>query len=85
MATYRKYNWPKLFQSFEQSDLTQAAFCQQHDLNPKYFSRKRAVHVAAQPQRTSVMSASQSIHPWHIQRCLSLSLGPAKCIALHLC
>lgn len=42
MATYRKYNWPELFQKFEQSGLTQAQFCAEQNLNPKYFSRKRA-------------------------------------------
>ena len=46
MATYRKYNWPELFQSFEQSGLTQTQFCRQHNLNPKYFSRKRTDYLA---------------------------------------
>lgn len=42
MKKYRKYNWPELVQAFESSGLTQAAFCEQHDLNPKYFSQKRS-------------------------------------------
>ena len=44
MATYRKYNWQEYFQEFEQANLTQAEFCKQHALNPKYFSQKLAQH-----------------------------------------
>ena len=33
--------WQSLIAAFEASGLTQTAFCQQHDLNPKYFSLKR--------------------------------------------
>lgn len=40
MAKYRKYDWPSLLKAFEQSDLTQTAFCQEHNLNPKYFSQR---------------------------------------------
>ena len=42
MKKYRKYNWPELVQAFESSGLTQTAFCEQQDLNPKYFSQKRS-------------------------------------------
>ena len=41
MKKYRKYNWPELVQAFESSGLTQTAFCEQQNLNPKYFSQKR--------------------------------------------
>ena len=41
MKSYRKYNWPALLEEFEQSDLTQAQFCLNKDINPKYFSQKR--------------------------------------------
>jgi len=44
MAQYRKYNWPQLFEAFEQSKQTQAEFCKQHGLNAKYFSLKWAQH-----------------------------------------
>lgn len=44
MTTYRKYNWPELFDAFEQSALTQAEFCQQHNINPKYFNVKWNQH-----------------------------------------
>lgn len=46
MAKYRKYNWRQLFVDFEQSGLSQAAFCKQHDLNAKYFSLKRSNYKA---------------------------------------
>lgn len=45
MRTYRKYNWPELIASFEQSGLSQTAFCEQHQINPKYFSQKRTAHL----------------------------------------
>ena len=41
MSTYRKYDWPRLFKAFEESQLTQTAFCQEHNLNPKYFSQRQ--------------------------------------------
>ena len=47
MATYRKHDWQEYFKTFEQADLTQAEFCKQHDLNPKYFSQKLAQHKAS--------------------------------------
>lgn len=40
MATYQKYNWPELFQAFEQSELSQTTFCKQRNINPKYFNVK---------------------------------------------
>ncbi len=46
MRTYRKYNWPELITSFEASGLSQTAFCEQHQINPKYFSQKRAAYLA---------------------------------------
>ncbi|MCH9665925.1 MAG: hypothetical protein K0U41_08805 [Gammaproteobacteria bacterium] len=40
MAKYRKYDWPALIAKFEESGQTQTVFCQEHDLNPKYFSQR---------------------------------------------
>ncbi len=48
MTKYRKHNWIKLFTQFEESSLTQTEFCNQHDLNPKYFSQKLGTHKATQ-------------------------------------
>ncbi len=36
----KKHNWPQLFADYEQSGLSQTEFCQQRELNPKYFSLK---------------------------------------------
>lgn len=44
MRRYRKYNWPELIERFDASGLSQTDFCQQHDINPKYFSQKRAAY-----------------------------------------
>ena len=38
----RKYDWPHLLKEFEASGLSQAAFCKEYDLNPRYFSLKRS-------------------------------------------
>lgn len=47
----RKYNWPELFASFEASGLTQAAFCKERNINPKYFSLRYARRGAHQEKR----------------------------------
>ena len=41
MRSYRKYDWPVLFEEFEQSGLTQTQFCLNKDIDPTYFSQKR--------------------------------------------
>lgn len=46
MRRYRKYNWSELIENFEASGLSQTEFCQRHDINPKYFSQKRAAFKA---------------------------------------
>lgn len=53
MSTRRRHNWPKLFIEFDQSGLSQAEFCKQLDLNPKYFSLKLAKRKA---QKNSVFT-----------------------------
>ncbi len=42
MTKQRKYDWPKLIEAFNQSGLTQTQFCEENNLNPKYFSLKRS-------------------------------------------
>ncbi|MGB1030695.1 MAG: IS66 family insertion sequence element accessory protein TnpA, partial [Pseudoalteromonas marina] len=40
--THRSHaQWLELFEAFEQSGQTQAAFCTERDLNPAYFSKRR--------------------------------------------
>ena len=42
MKKYRKHDWPTLLEKFEQSGLTQVQFCQDNNLNPRYFSLQRS-------------------------------------------
>jgi len=47
MTRRTQTEWQSLIQQFEQSGMTQVAFCQQQQLNPKYFSLRRAKLRAA--------------------------------------
>lgn len=80
MATYRKYNWPELFQKFEQSGLTQAQFCAEQNLNPKYFSRKRADFLDTRHQRASPFQQVISQSPYAVveQTAFTLEFGRCK-------
>lgn len=74
MRTYRKYNWPELITSFEQPGLSQAQFCAQQNINPKYFSQKRLLLLGAHTSRfdkVDTPSANPSIGNLtiHIGRC----------------
>lgn len=42
MAQRSRQQWQSLIDDFENSRLTQTAFCKSHNLNPKYFSLKRS-------------------------------------------
>ncbi len=42
MTKQRKYDWPKLIEALNQSGLIQTQFCEENNLNPKYFSLKRS-------------------------------------------
>ncbi len=42
MARRSRQQWQSLIEEFENSQLTQTAFCKSHNLNPKYFSLKRS-------------------------------------------
>ena len=44
---HRREQWQHLINEFEQSGLSQTAFCKTHDINPKYFSLKRSRLKAA--------------------------------------
>lgn len=64
MTTYRKYNWQEYFKEFEKSNLSQAEFCKQNDLNPKYFSQKLTQHKASNNTafaKVSITSEAPSI------------------------
>lgn len=47
MPRHTRYNWPELFAKFDESGLSQSAFCKEHDLNPKYFNLKLSKRSAA--------------------------------------
>jgi hypothetical protein len=40
--------WLEHFKAFEQSGLTQAAYCQKHELNAKHFSSRLAIYRETQ-------------------------------------
>lgn len=43
MSQNKKYrHWPTLLKAFDQSGLTQVQFCQERNINPKYFSTRRS-------------------------------------------
>jgi len=65
MTTYRKYNWPELFEAFEQSELTQTEFCKQHNLNPKYFNIKLSQRrqVTTEPSCFSRLQVASPNYP----------------------
>ncbi len=75
MSNNRKNDWPALVRAFEASGLTQTKFCEQKNLNPKYFSLKRSKLLAASKspafQKVSVESRSSLPGPVviHIGRC----------------
>ena len=56
MARRTQSEWLALFQEFEQSSLTQVAFCAQHDINATYFSLRRTKLLAKQ-QSTAFVTA----------------------------
>ena len=69
MARRTQSDWLALFQAFEQSGLTQAAFCAQHDINATYFSSRRTqllvtrqstAFVTAVPEQVSASSSSMA-------------------------
>ncbi len=48
MPQYRKHSWPALLKAFDESDLTQAKFCSDRNINPKYFSNQRRRYLKCQ-------------------------------------
>lgn len=60
--SYRKpYNWPQIFSEFEQSGLSQSAFCNQPGLNAKYFSLKRSKLKSHPTQKFSKVVVADSV------------------------
>ncbi len=60
MSHRKPYNWPRIFSEFEQSGLSQSAFCNQHGLNAKYFSLKRSKLKCHSTQKFSKLVVADS-------------------------
>lgn len=73
MRQNRTYNWPELLKAFDDSGLTQADFCKQHDINPTYFSQKRA------KWRTSGQTAFTKIDIKKVEPTPSLVIQVGRC------
>lgn len=62
-------DWLALFEQFDQSGLSQAAFCRTVDVNPKYFSKRRRDLLKADdapvipPSSSSRTAAFVSVQP----------------------
>lgn len=70
--THRSHaQWLELFEAFEQSGQTQAAFCAERDLNPAYFSKRRR-ELLEEPDNGFVQ-AQQVVH--NSNRALMLRYG----------
>ncbi len=80
MATYRKYNWPELFDAFELSELTQTEFCQQHSINPKYFNVKwnQRRHLANEPTGFARLQVASCTHPTSTASTVVIEHGQCK-------
>lgn len=59
MTRRTQSEWQALIQEFEQSGLSQTAFCAQRDLNPKYFSLRRT-KLLTKRQSTTFVAATVS-------------------------
>ncbi|AJQ93773.1 IS66 family insertion sequence element accessory protein TnpA [Gynuella sunshinyii] len=77
MSKRRKYQWSQLFAQFEQSQLTQAEFCKQHDFNPKYFNLKLSKHKAS-AQHTGAFTRVEVPSEWVSSSGLMLQVGQCQ-------
>lgn len=75
MPRHTRYNWPDLFAKFDDSNLSQTAFCKEHNLNPKYFNLKLFKRKAQQ----SVAFAEVIVQPEQVSsKGLVLEVGNCK-------
>ena len=63
MARLTRLQWQSLIEEFENSGFSQATFCQQHNLNPKYFSLKRSRLISERAQQGSAFSTVRITDP----------------------
>ncbi len=59
----KKHDWPALLEIFSQSQLTQKQFCQQHGINPKYFSTRRLQLLKKESEGTSQFIKAEVVKP----------------------
>ena len=74
MARRSKYNWPELIKAFKASSQTQAKFCEENDLNPKYFNQK----LGAAKLKESGFSKVQQERSLIAGNEVTLSIGQCK-------
>ena len=68
MKKYRKYDCPVLLEQFEQSGLTQAQFCKDNNLNPRYFSLQRSKRLRKSDTRfTEIKIANEALMEFRLQ------------------
>jgi len=63
MRKYRKYNWPVIIKEFEQSGLTQLQYCENKEINPRYFSQRRSKYLATEQSGFTKVEVSSSSVP----------------------
>ena len=79
MSRKPKHDWPALFAVYQQSELTQTHFCQQYDVNPKYFSLKLSKYkTQASGVFTRALVQSISERDASPAQCITLDLGYCK-------
>ncbi len=75
MSKYRSYNWPQLFMEFEQSGVSQKAFCSQHQINQPCFSTRLAKRKAREAgEFAEVVVAPEN----HLPASFVLEVGQCK-------
>lgn len=55
-----RYNWPELLAEFEQSDLSQVAFCKERGIDSKYFNQQRNKHLRKQAAKFTEVKTADS-------------------------
>lgn len=71
MRKYRKYDWPTLIAEFESSGLNQTQFCQERDINPKYFNQ----NLAKRRSKAGSNFVSAEIKPADFETTITINVG----------
>ena len=73
-----KYNWPDLIETYQSSGLSQAQFCKEQSINPKYFNLKYSQHRSTQSDKSNFVKAD--IDTANSSAALELHVGRCKII-----